>query len=86
MLSGAQIRAARGLLDWSRDELAQAAGLSSATVKRMEGQEGTISANHQTVTAVVAAIEAAGVTLIADDEQGAGVRFKKVYRGPEGLN
>lgn len=34
--TGDQIRAARGLLDWSRDDLARASGLSRSTVVRLE--------------------------------------------------
>ena len=32
-----QLRAARGLLGWSQAELAERAGLSAPTVKRLEG-------------------------------------------------
>ena len=31
-----QIRGARGMLDWSMNDLAEAAGLSTSTIRRME--------------------------------------------------
>ncbi|MCR6644920.1 MAG: helix-turn-helix domain-containing protein [Terricaulis sp.] len=37
MITAGQIRAARGLLDWSQQDLAGATKLSVQTIKRMEG-------------------------------------------------
>lgn len=36
MITAAQLRAARGLLDWTRSELAKASGLSAETIKNIE--------------------------------------------------
>lgn len=36
MITGAQIRAARGLLDWTRDELAKRCGITGPAVKNIE--------------------------------------------------
>lgn len=49
MITAAQLRAARGLMDWTRSELAKVAGLSAETIKNIEHgvympQEATISA------------------------------------------
>ncbi len=49
MITAAQLRAARGLLNWTRTELAKASGLSAETIKNIEHgiyvpQESTISA------------------------------------------
>lgn len=60
MESSAQIRAARALLSWSQGELADKAGISLPTVKRMETQ-GLDSCNYANVKAVQAALEAAGI-------------------------
>lgn len=35
-LSGAQVRAARGILKWSVADLATASGISASTIKRLE--------------------------------------------------
>ena len=59
-LIGAQIRGARGLLDWSLAQLASASGVSVSTIKRMEdGGEGTTRASKS--DAVRLALESAGV-------------------------
>lgn len=49
IITAAQLRAARGLLDWTRSELAKASGLSPETIKNIEHgiytpQEATIKA------------------------------------------
>jgi transcriptional regulator with XRE-family HTH domain len=55
----AQIRAGRGLLDWSRDDLARAAGVAPRTVAGLERGEHT--PKPATVAALRGALEAAGV-------------------------
>jgi transcriptional regulator with XRE-family HTH domain len=61
MISNLQIRAARALLGWSQQRLADAAGLSAITVKRLEAADETFQARFETVMKVKAAVEAAGV-------------------------
>jgi hypothetical protein len=58
--TSAQIRAARGLLNWSIGELADAANISPASVKRME-ISGELSVRRSSVEAVVRAFEEYGV-------------------------
>ena len=43
MIRRQQIRAARGLLDWSRHDLAERSGVSERTVARFEAGEGDIT-------------------------------------------
>lgn len=55
IITSAQLRAARGLLDWTRSELAKAAGLSPETIKNIEHglytpQEATVKAIVETFT------------------------------------
>ncbi|MEQ8327929.1 MAG: helix-turn-helix transcriptional regulator [Parvibaculum sp.] len=77
MIYSAQIRAARGLLDWSREELAAAAGLGLSTVQRMEKGDGPARGHAGNVWSLQAALEAAGVVLLpADETAGPGVRLK----------
>lgn len=68
-----QIRAARGLLNWSQTDLARAAGLSRPTIDRSE--RATVSA--EAVAAIRHALEAAGVEFIAENGGGAGVRLRR---------
>ena len=51
MITAAQLRAARGLMDWTRSELAKAAGLSAETIKNIE--HGVYSAKKETLAAIV---------------------------------
>ena len=75
MISPEQMRAARGLLDWSQKKLAEAAGLSVPTIKRAERDFGlVVSADAH--AAIKHALEGAGVDFI-DENGGAGVRLRK---------
>lgn len=73
--SPAMIKAARSLLGWNAEDLADAAGLGVATVRRYE-IGGT--ARQSSVDAMVKALEAAGLEFIAAGgkslQGGAGVR------------
>ncbi len=70
MLMAAQLRAARGLLNWSQTRLAEAAGLSLPTIKRMEGVQGPGRSAAQNVEAIQSALEAAGVAFTNGGEPG----------------
>ena len=67
LIYAAQIRAARGLLNWSQGELAERAGVSKQSVTRIEN--GTMDPRFSTITALYQAIRSAGVVL-ADDVDG----------------
>jgi len=56
-----QIRAARGLLRWSAEDLAREAALGLATIRRAEGAENQTSMTAANGLAVRRALEAAGV-------------------------
>ncbi len=75
MLTAGQLRAARGLLNWSQTELAEAADLSLPTIKRMEGPLGPGKSSAENVDAVRRALEAAGVEFIPGNGGGPGVRL-----------
>jgi transcriptional regulator with XRE-family HTH domain len=69
-------RAARALLGWNQATLAAEAGVSVVTVKSYE--LGKTTPIPITLDAFARALGAAGVELIADDdEKGAGVRFSQ---------
>src|SRR5271154_50774 len=83
MITAAQLRAARGLLDWTRTDLAKAANISPETVKNIE--HGTFRPQEQTADAIVKAFGAHDVEF-TDDE---GVRRHKdtvtKYEGTDGF-
>ena len=68
MISNLQIRAARALLGWSQQRLADEAGVAAITVKRLEGSEETFQARFETVMKVKDAVEAAGVVFRAGED------------------
>ncbi len=76
MMTGAQIRMARGYLKWSVQELASKAGVGASTVQRMEAVEGVPAASGKNLAAVQKALEAAGVRFIDENGGGPGVRLK----------
>ncbi|WP_268876271.1 helix-turn-helix domain-containing protein [Cereibacter ovatus] len=73
-MTSAQIRAARGLLNWTVRDLAERSGVHRNTVTRIETE--TTGPGHS-VAAIRAALEAAGVEFIAENGGGAGVRMAK---------
>jgi transcriptional regulator with XRE-family HTH domain len=78
MLQVAQLRAARALLGWRQEEIAQAAKISVATIRRIESQEGPLAGYVSTLVKIQAAFEHAGIQFIDDDELGGfGVRMAK---------
>jgi transcriptional regulator with XRE-family HTH domain len=82
MITGPQIRAARALLGIDQRTLADRAGLSVPTIQRMEAAGGTVGGTVDSMTRVIAAIESAGVDLIAEGATsaggGRGVRLRHV--------
>ena len=71
-----QIRAARGLLDWSQKDLAEKAGLKGdGTVRHFES--GLRQPSEATLNALRKTLEKAGVEFIPENGGGAGVRFAK---------
>ena len=75
-ITSAQIRAARALLRWSSQELSEASGIGTATIKRMEVMEGVPSGNVRTLSAIQVALEKAGVEFIGSLEDAPGVRLR----------
>ena len=67
-------------MGWSQSKLAFQAGLSIATIKRLEGQ-GAIKASGEAREAARRALEAAGVEFIDENGGGAGVRLSKGRSG-----
>ncbi|WP_323847018.1 helix-turn-helix transcriptional regulator [Microbulbifer magnicolonia] len=60
LVSGAQMRAARGILKWSIADLEKQSGVSSMTIKRMERGDGVPSARDENIQAVYNAFISSG--------------------------
>jgi transcriptional regulator with XRE-family HTH domain len=73
MITPRQIRAARALLGWSQQELADKAIVSLNALARLE--RGTVDARMSTLAAVEKALIKAGVELLSAGEKGEGVRL-----------
>jgi transcriptional regulator with XRE-family HTH domain len=80
MITAAQLRAARSLIGVDQRKLADLCGLSLPTIQRMEASEGVIRGNVDSLMKLVAALDAAGIELIAENATsaggGRGVRLK----------
>jgi transcriptional regulator with XRE-family HTH domain len=75
MLTPAQPRAARAIVGWSREELAEKSGMSAQAIREFE--LGSSDPKMGTVQRWKRALEAAGVKFIdADDQDGPGVRLR----------
>jgi transcriptional regulator with XRE-family HTH domain len=73
-----QVRAARALLAWNQSELAAKAGISVATLKRLESFSGMLRGTVETAWRIQGALEKAGIVFIDNDETGGpGVRLAK---------
>lgn len=77
LITPEQIRAARALLKWRASDLAEHAGLSLASIQRMEQDHGTDRASAKNVESVRRALDDAGVDFIPENGAGVGVRLKR---------
>ena len=80
VITAAQLRAARALLGIDQRRLAELSGLSVPTIQRMEASEGVIRGNVELLMKLIAALDAAGIELIAEGavsaQGGRGIRLK----------
>ncbi len=80
MITAAQLRAARALAGMDQKDLAEKSGVSLPTIQRMEASVGNVRGVVDTLTKIIAALDAAGIELIGDNAVssggGRGVRFK----------
>jgi transcriptional regulator with XRE-family HTH domain len=77
MITGAQVRAAKALLNWSGSVLAERADIAISTIRRIESIDGVLpSASARVLQAIQAALEDAGVEFIGTPDDRPGVRLK----------
>lgn len=75
MITPAQCRAARALIEWSRDQLAETSMVALRTI--VDFERGAREPRVVTLDAIQRALEAAGVIFVAENGEGPGVRLKK---------
>lgn len=77
MITSGQIRAARALLDWTVQNLANNSGVGFTTIVRMESADGVPPSQAKTLDTVKRAIEKAGIEFIGSPDDAPGVRLRK---------
>jgi transcriptional regulator with XRE-family HTH domain len=81
MIEPAQIRAARALLGWRQEDLSKAAGIGTATVRRIESANSSATSYVSTLSRIQASLEAAGIHFIDDDgSAGIGLRLARTKK------
>ena len=75
MITPAQCRAARGLLQWTREQLAKESGLSVTTVTAFELE--SRQSSRTTIAQLTGALEAAGIAFAFNNNREAGVSLRK---------
>ena len=75
VITGTQIRAARGALNMSVAQLAQLAGVGHATIVRYEAVAGIPKSRKDSLQRIQSILEAAGIEFIGNPEDGPGIRI-----------
>ena len=73
MISGRQIRAARALLGWSGQELADKCGISLKTLRRYEPQNGVPAGSAKVLESIGSVLEGHGIVFTGDPIKDPGV-------------
>ena len=73
-LTGAQLRGARGMLNWSVKQLAARTGISAATLRRLEEYNDTLPVPDETTNALSRAFSEAGIEFLFPSVGKPGVR------------
>lgn len=84
VVTPAQLRAARGLLNWSLAELAERAGLALGTVRKAENSRDFLSVYRPNAELLRSTLEGAGVVFLDADTLGAGARLLDPTTEPTG--
>ena len=75
MLTVSQIRAARAMLRWTAQDLADAAGVGITTIRRLDVMDGVPIVNIKTLLALKGALESGGVEFVGTPDDRPGVRL-----------
>jgi transcriptional regulator with XRE-family HTH domain len=77
-MTSAQMRAARGLVNWTVRDLAERSGVHRNTITNIE--TGKSGGDPDTLAAIRKALEKAGVIFVDENGDGPGVRLRKAKR------
>ncbi len=77
MITAEQIRAARALLRWSAQDLADRSGIGFRTIQRFESESGIPGSRSKNLMTIRKVLEDAGVVFIDQNGGGPGVRLKE---------
>ena len=77
MISSRQIKAARALLSWKGQDLADKRGVGVATLRRYEAQDGMPNANKFVIKAIKTCLEEAGIIFSGDPLTDPGIKLRK---------
>lgn len=81
MITGAQVRAAKALLDWSGTRLAEEANVAISTIRRVEACDGLLeTASVKVLQSIKSALEDGGIEFIGSPDDRPGVRLNKVKK------
>ena len=75
MITSAQIRAARAMLEWTRADLAKHSGVGFSSMMRIESANGVPGAQAKTLEAIEKAFKKAGIEFIGTPDDGPGIRL-----------
>ena len=78
VISRAQCRAARAMIEWSRVRLAEAANIAERTL--IDFERGARQPYDRTLADIQRALEQAGIIFIDENDEGPGVRLQKSGR------
>jgi transcriptional regulator with XRE-family HTH domain len=76
-ITGAQIRAARALLRWSAEDLAEQSKLGVATIRRSEAVDGPLPITVANAETIKRTLEAAGVEFTNGDAPGVRMKLRR---------
>ena len=79
MISSTQIKAARALLGWKGQDLADKSGVGVATLRRYEAQNGIPNANTFVLKAIKDCLEGEGIVFSGDPVKSPGVSLDQKY-------
>ena len=77
MISSGQMKAARMLLGWKGQDLADKSGVGITTLRRYEAQDGIPNANKFVIKAIKTCLEEAGIIFSGDPLTDPGVKLRK---------
>ena len=77
MISSKQIKAARALLGWKGQDLADKSGVGVTTLRRYETQDGIPNANASVIKAIKDCLKEAGIVFYGDPVKSPGVSLNQ---------